>query len=160
MQSNNTMKNRNGKLSFTMTRNLVAPILGRDKMDFVRQSLCTPVRTLIFTIITPNSSDSVNFWFCALSDSRSLVAIEMSCPDGHALNSLCADTSAGTEGSAEIDAGAELGLGWDRLSSPPEWQSRLLKRPENVWKSQVLSLIIETVVSMLTLEPYVAALRR
>lgn len=117
-----------------MTRNfLVAQTMGKDEMDFVRQTLCTSVQTLILTMITPSSSDAVNFWFCALSDSRSvLVATEKSFLVSLAPSSPYADTSVGTERSAETDADVGVGWGWNRLSSPPEQLIHLLKRPENV----------------------------
>lgn len=110
------------------------------------------------TPVNPSSSDSVNFWFCARSSSRSaLVETETSFPVGYAPNSRAspADTS-GIESSIGIDG--DVGAGWDSVyrSSPLESKFLPSKLPANVFKEREW---LDLLIALMTYLPNITALR-
>lgn len=133
----NESKNRERKIASRWHAKffIVARCATRKAWVWTLSALSSAIYKLIFTIITPSSSDSVNFWFCAQPSSRmELAATETSFPVERAPNSL-ADTFVGTE-RVEIDVNV-VGVGWDYSAhqwSPPELRHRPLKRPANVYK--------------------------
>lgn len=108
MQSKNAMRDKGKKYEKLNVHD--------DMQNFSKQTLCCSdfvhyiYKYFIFTI-TPNGSDSVNFWFYVRSRSRpiDLVAIEMNFPGGLVLNSRAslAGTFVEIEHSTETDEGVE-----------------------------------------------------